>query len=265
MTHTDTDADIHTGIQDDHIEEKTLIFSVGHRCTSASLIKEMKMKFESYPFDWVVSKLEVVMHCLETKFKHYLNPAKYKRIDNSHTFNRMDKIKFHICYESITNNHYYNTFGMNDGDDETSTYEHGLALTHHNILDHSQEGYFQRCVARFQRVLASPKRKFYLYTHPLLGELDFASSHGNILCLFLWFIEAMQKFTQNSYGIFFILVRDYDNPNTIEVLFQCDEAVVFIMHVNYKLIDGGGVYSGNFYNEQYTMLTTIEKVIREQS
>lgn len=260
-----TDADIHVGIQDDRAEEKTIIFSVGHRCTSASLIKEINMKFESYPFDWVVSKLEVVMHCLETKFKHYLNRSNYERIERSQTYNRVDNIKCHICYESITKNHYYDKFIKNGSTNNVSTYEHGLALTHHDILDNAQEGYFQRCVARFQRVLASPKRKFYLYTHPLLGEVDFARSHATILCLFLQFIDTMQKFTQNSYGIFFILVRDYDNPNTIEVMFQSDEAVVFIMHVNSKLVDGGGVYSGSFYNEQYTMLTTIERVIREQS
>ena len=58
MSEEDTHIDIHVGIQEQNLDDKPILFSVGHRCTTASLIKIMKMKFESYPFDWVVSKLK---------------------------------------------------------------------------------------------------------------------------------------------------------------------------------------------------------------
>ena len=63
--------DIHVGLEN-NLENKPIIFSVGHRCTSASLIKELHMKYESYPFDWVVSKLDVINHCLNDNFKKCL-------------------------------------------------------------------------------------------------------------------------------------------------------------------------------------------------
>ena len=64
--------DISLGLDEQINREDTIIFSVGYRCTSASLIKHLNLKFASYPFDWVVSKLDVITDCLETKFKHYL-------------------------------------------------------------------------------------------------------------------------------------------------------------------------------------------------
>ena len=82
MSDEDTHNDIHVGIQEENIEETPIIFSVGHRCTTASLIKIMKMKFESYPFDWVVSKLSSVQYFLENDFENFLNKENYTQIES---------------------------------------------------------------------------------------------------------------------------------------------------------------------------------------
>ena len=63
MSHEEIHQDIHDGISSDVVNhDNPLIFSIGHRCTTASLIKIMNLKFESYPFDWVVSKLETIKY-----------------------------------------------------------------------------------------------------------------------------------------------------------------------------------------------------------
>ena len=77
--------DLHDGLVDNKLAEKTILFSVGHRCTSASLIKEMRHKFETYPFDWVVSKLDVLVHCIETDFTEYLEPLLEVNLTSSST------------------------------------------------------------------------------------------------------------------------------------------------------------------------------------
>ena len=55
-------------------------FSVGHRCSSAQLLKDLKIKTESHPFDWIVSKLETIEHCILDNFKEYLNLKNYEQI-----------------------------------------------------------------------------------------------------------------------------------------------------------------------------------------
>jgi hypothetical protein len=58
---------------------KKTLFSLGFRCSSASLIKSLGLKNESYPFDWLVSRLSVIQHCIESDFVEFLNLDNYKR------------------------------------------------------------------------------------------------------------------------------------------------------------------------------------------
>lgn len=39
------------------------VISFGHRCSTASFIQNLKT--ESYPFDWLVSKLDIIKDCIE--------------------------------------------------------------------------------------------------------------------------------------------------------------------------------------------------------
>ena len=50
------------------------VISFGHRCSSASFIQNLNLKTESYPFDWLVSKLDIIKDCIETKFVHFFTP-----------------------------------------------------------------------------------------------------------------------------------------------------------------------------------------------
>lgn len=40
-------------------------FSVGHRCTTSQLLKDCGLRYDSHPFDWLVSKLDTVEHSLK--------------------------------------------------------------------------------------------------------------------------------------------------------------------------------------------------------
>jgi len=256
--------DIHNGIEAHDIEKKLILFSVGHRCTSASLIKELRLKFESYPFDWVVSKLDVVLHCVKDDFCQYLNQDNYREL-YSETFNLCDGEKRHICHENISFNNFYETEFNHDTGNPTDfsfgTYGMKLAMTHHNITTEKDKGYFERCVTRFRKILNLPQRKFFLYVHPLLGINQFEETSYSLLLYFMEFVEKFKQYTTNIFGIFFICVKNEERKNQIETMFENEEMIVFVLYTNQNLIDGGGVYDGDFYNEQYTILITIEKIL----
>ena len=258
--------DLHDGLVDNALVEKTILFSVGHRCTSASLIKEMKHKFETYPFDWVVSKLDVLVHCIETDFKEYLRVENY--VDKeTETFNLCDDVKTHVCNEKIVYNKYYEDEYIPDKLENTiGTYGMKLAMTHHDIRKETDYKYFQRCIERFKKVLSLPQQKFYLYVHPIMGMTDYETNvgYGGLLTYFNAFSDYLKTRTANAVGIFFVVVKNQERKGEVEVLFETDDIVVHTLFANQDLIDGGGVYSGDFYTEQFKMLVTIESIIAKR-
>ena len=57
----------------------TQFFSFGYRCSSAGILKSMQLKYESFPFDWLISRLDVIKHCLQDDFREFLNQSNYVR------------------------------------------------------------------------------------------------------------------------------------------------------------------------------------------
>ena len=256
--------DLHDGLSVERYADKTIIFSVGHRCTSTSLIKEMRQKFETYPFDWVVSKLDVLVHCIETDFEEYLRMENYLDM-RTETFNLCDDVKTHVCYENILYNKYYEDEYMVESkvENKIGTYGMKLAMTHHDIRTSKDYQYFQRCIQRFKKILSLPHQKFYLYVHPIMGANDYEAqvTNGTLLNYFNAFTEYLITRTINSFGIYFVVVKNEAKKGSVEVLFETEDLIVYAMHTNNNLVDGGGVYSGDFYTEQYRMLVTIENII----
>jgi hypothetical protein len=57
----------------ENIESKPIFVSLGYRCSSAALLKKLQLKNESYPFDWLVSRLSVIEDSIQSGFKEFLN------------------------------------------------------------------------------------------------------------------------------------------------------------------------------------------------
>ena len=47
-------------------------FSLGYRCTTSGLLKSIGLKHESYPFDWNISRLNVIKEWLLMNLKNLL-------------------------------------------------------------------------------------------------------------------------------------------------------------------------------------------------
>ncbi len=53
--------------------EVKYVCSLGSLCHTASYLKNNKLKLESYPFDWIMSNYNDIIHCIENKFSIFLD------------------------------------------------------------------------------------------------------------------------------------------------------------------------------------------------
>jgi hypothetical protein len=257
---SDVHEDIYQGLANQPAPEKPIIFSLGHRCTSTSLIKELKLKFESYPFDWVVSKLDVIAHCIEDNFVEFLKPENYET-KQSETFNMCNGVKREILTENVVYNKYYEDQEGNLPND-IGTFGMKLCMTHHDIRKDEDLQYFQRCVTRFNKILANDQKKYYLYVHPLMGFFDYAQSVEDLKKYLLFFTDYFKGKTKNSFGLYFLLVQDEERKGEVLNIYQDEDCVINVIFANEQLVDGGGVFCGNsWYEEQASVLKTIESYI----
>lgn len=212
------------------------VISFGHRCSSSIFIQQLNLKTESYPFDWLVSKLDVIKDCIETNFVHFLDANNYQH-KNTETFNVIDGKKFHICYEVAEVNTYYET-----NMDNIQTYNFKLAMNHYNIKNDIE--YYKRCINRLYELLESDFKKYYLYFHPIIGINDFNNNNENILNEFKDFDKYITEKTKNIFGIYFILIKHNENIKSIK-LKETSTYIVFILYCNDDFLDGNGPFMGN--------------------
>ena len=140
--------------------------SLGYRCSSAGILKSLGLKQESLPFDWLVSRLPIIEHCIRTDFREFLNPDNYECIKGAtHNYKTTDPSSQQwICNESICFNKYYeSTTSTNISNlkyylpqpisPERDAYGYKLMMNHRNIKTSKvDEEYFTRCVERFKQL-----------------------------------------------------------------------------------------------------------------
>jgi len=225
------------------------VISFGYRCSSASFLKMLNLKKESYPFDWIVSKLDVVKDCINNNFIEFLNTSNYTTL-NTETLNMIDGHKIHIGTETIQVNTYYQK------DNNNSTYDFKLALTHHNLNKQEDYEYYQRCVTRFNDLLKSDIKKYYLYIHPVLGKNDF-NKKDEILGEFKDFHEFLKTKTINIFGIYFIVVKDTYDKKSIKII-ESENYDVIVLYCNERFLDAGGTFMGDYLQEESEVVRVLK-------
>lgn len=111
------------------------VCSLGTQCSSSSLIKNLGLKLESYPFDWIFTRPSIVIDCLQTNFTRLLDKSNYNQ-------SVKDNKNVHKYY-----------------------YPNGLTMfQHHNPYRNKDYEYFVRCVNRFNALLKSPNKKLFVVT-----------------------------------------------------------------------------------------------------
>jgi len=244
------------------MNESIKIISFGYRCSCAGFLKKMGLKHESYPFDWLISRLSVVKHCLENEFTEFMNTDNYEK-RQCKTFEMIDMNNIFICDEILIANKYYQPqIDM----DSNIAYKWYLAMNHHNILEEEKDReYYSRCITRFQQLMKTENKKIFLHICPLILLDKYNEIKNEIkkeLDDFDNFIFDFSNYKMK--GLIFIMVRDDNNINKIkgELLYfsEITKTKIFIIYTNKDFIDAGEIFMGNNNEEQIF----IEEIIKKE-
>lgn len=257
------------------------IFSIGYRCSSAGIIKSLGLKHESYPFDWMVSRLPIIEHCIKDDFVEFLDPTNYtKKHSASYGYTSKDpKSRQWLCDESIFVNNYYETRFLESADEQTKarmglylsdhlceehdSYYHKLTINHHDISTEKDQKYYSRCVDRW-KTLYEYTNKLSLYIHPMIFQED-----AHLIPKIQEDIRRFHKNTFSTDGIYIIIVKTpHDDPTNHCAKYVLeeqpdDESVpncrICILWANRDFFDAGEIFSGNCYIETCVVKEYVKK------
>ncbi|NBU53167.1 MAG: methyltransferase domain-containing protein [Alphaproteobacteria bacterium] len=111
--------------------EINYVCSLGPYCQSSQVLKRWNLKKCSYPFDWIFSNCDIILHCIKDDFKVFLDREYYKTITHDR------------C--------------------EHTYYKLGCMFNHSNPkIDDDKYSYYGRCVNRFRSLLAYDGHKLFM-------------------------------------------------------------------------------------------------------
>jgi hypothetical protein len=252
------------------------IFSLGYRCSSAGILKSLGIKHESYPFDWLVSRLPIIEHCIQTDFKEFLNSNHYickTGMTNHYTSLDISSRQF-ICDEKICYNNYYEQCTIPEYYlpspicKTNDAYGYKLMMNHHTIQTHHE--YFARCVERWNRNIKTQSRKLSLYIHPAIFYDQFLSIKSQLIEDIRNFFRTNMK-QYNCDGLFIIPVKTpFQNPTNHCAKYVLEEQAddisstgcrICILWANRDFIDAGEIFMGNCHIETYVIKDYLQKTI----
>lgn len=268
------------------------IFSLGYRCSSAGLIKSLGLKRESYPFDWMVSRLPIIEDCIETDFKYLLDPNHYTCIESTTgNYTSLDpSSRQWICNESVCFNQYYESFYLSQNQwylprpitPTSDAYGYKCMMNHHNIKRNTNDrDYFGRCVDRWKNMISSSSQTLSLYIHPAVFYEEFISIRDDLLKEFrrfhMSFCDKCNSVNTNTTkprrdGIYIIPVKTpYDNPTDHCAKYVLEEQPdsetspgcrICILWANRHFVDAGEIFMGNCHVETYVVKDYLIQTIK---
>jgi hypothetical protein len=256
------------------------VVSLGYRCSTAGILKRLGFKTESYPFDWIVSRLPIIQDCIESDFAFFTNPTFYTKLQThtTHYHPGTTPTPLHICNETIYRNDYYQEhpliqdqiripkpLSIQNGD----TYAHTCLMNHRDIHETDTQDYYHRCIDRFQNLLQCPPTHpvVAIYIHPTLTEGEFAEQRQQLQHDFARF--QMDTIPTHWTVVFFWIVRtehpypitDYKS-HVIETVVDTPHTKMYIVYTNRDFIDAGEIFMQNAYIETDYMCNLIQTLCK---
>jgi hypothetical protein len=195
--------------------------SLGGMCHMSEILKRNNLKVCSYPFDWIFSNYDNIIHCIEDNFNIFLDKSYYNKIN-----------------EGSCEHTYY--------------YPKGCGLTmfnHYNPSDNIDHyNYYVRCVNRFKYLLKNQEHKLFtvIFINNNLNCLH------NIIYNTVEFNKKLSKYTSN-----YTLLVIMQIPNNVENRHN----LTHIDNIHFlelqTLSDSNGIYFLN--NEDNNYLDNIIK------
>ena len=247
------------------------IISLGYRCSVAGILKKMGLKYENFPFDWLVSRLSVIKHCIEDDFQEFFRLENYQ-----------EKCTLTISNTNeVCNMFYQPTHPIN-------AYQFHLAMTHHNIIHNPKDyEYYKHCVDRFRKEFKNvPQQngdgsnlnasKMFMYISPLFTIEEY-QQYGEIAlreCYdFQRFLERKMNEGNSSSlleepvirSLYFIMLLDnLENYPTLTVLHEETnnkkyKYKIYLLKTNHQFVDEGETFMGNYKEEQELIENSIRR------
>lgn len=139
-------------ITNDDENHGTVYVSLGAYCKTAWLFKELGLKTESHPFDWMLSCPQNIMQIVEDDFQQFLNPDNYEKVFVG-TREQVCGTR-NIIYHPITKNTFFPNY----------SYDH----MHHDLVGRREDlEYLKRCVERFRSLGARHNKIIFVLIQPL--------------------------------------------------------------------------------------------------
>ena len=137
--------------------------SLGEICHSSCILKRNNLKLCSYPFDWIFSNCDNIIHCIEDNFKIFLDKSYYQ--------DAQDK------------------WG---GDQCGHKYYHVNMFNHFDPWKEKDYNYYIRCVDRFKNLLQKQEHKLFTMIFINIDNIE-----NNIINNIIDFNNKFLKYTSN--------------------------------------------------------------------
>ena len=200
--------------------------SLGYRCSISSIMQNLGIKKESYPFDWIVSDLLVKIEIINNKFADFLNISNYEYVENGEVYNIINKTKKKVAVENYLYNKLY-------GNNENGLYHTKIGLNHYDLNNKDNYDYFIRCVDRFNNLLENPDKKIFLYLNPIISSDEISNTINNINI----FSNYFKTITNNFCIIYYILVYTENNNSSFDIYDNSENKLIVIINCNKNFID----------------------------
>ena len=228
-------------------------FSIGYRSISHNVLRTLGLvtENETYPFDHMISRLNVVQHCVDTDFVFLLNPDNYETAQTKtvHYRRNHDIPTSNLWSDAVLISHdviCFNTYYQNHAaewlpsrimqipkplkfPEDTNAYHLAMKLPYETLNEMPER------VERWHKMMHSSNPKRYLYIHPVISETEFNHHKYTLVRECIEFQEWISKRTCRIRGCFIFVIRTVlTSPITDH-----------IPHVLPSLVDH--VYSGKYW------------------
>ena len=170
--------------------------SLGNLCQASQLLKDTKLKLESYPFDWIFSNTQNAINIINDDFNSFLDRNLYISIN--------EKQGGHSLYNP-------------------------RMFNHHNPKDNNDNyNYFKRCVDRFRKLLICNENKLFIVIFPNNKESNFDNVKKQIIEL----NNCLQTRTSNHY--FFVIFHIPDKETSDYTISMYDNVKIVTFRTKLK-------------------------------
>jgi hypothetical protein len=193
--------------------------SLGSLCHSSQILKRNKCKLYSYPFDWIFSNCNNIIHCIKDNFNIFLNKSYY--------IDRLPQQCGHSNY-------------------------HKCMFNHHNpLINIDHYNYYVRCVDRFNNLLQAHEHTLFIMI--FINMNDIYENKKNEV------IEFNNEFSKYTSNYTLLVIFNIPDKEQIRHIFEYNDNIHFLeLHTlsrsNGREFDNNddNIYLDNIINSNYT-------------